>query len=129
MTNLLIEDGIYVGQPPILFALRKKGSATQKEISEQLGISQATVAVSLKRMEAAGLISRVSDKKDMRRNRIELTSIGRELTEKCIKRINEISDVMLRDFEKSEIDKLGKYFERMLNNLKEYQSFRTGEKK
>ncbi len=129
MNNLLIEDGIYVGQPPILFTLYKKGSATQKEISEQLGISQATVAVSLKRMEAAGLITRVSDKKDLRRNRIELTDLGMKLTEKCIGRTNEIFDVMLHGFEKSEIEGLGRYFERMRDNLKEYQSLKAGEKK
>lgn len=73
------EYGIYFGQPPILEYLLAKPDATQKEIADFLGISPASVAVSVKRMEKTGLVVRGSDKSDARRNNLRITDKGRAL--------------------------------------------------
>jgi len=65
-----------VGQPYILFMLRDHQEGMnwdQKQFAEALGVSPATVAISIKRMERAGLVTRVPDPEDLRRNRIAIT--------------------------------------------------------
>ena len=67
--------------PPILFILHnemKGKSASQKELADILGITPASLATSIKRMEKSGLVKKVTDKKDLRRNIITLTAAGEQ---------------------------------------------------
>lgn len=69
-----------VGQPVILFMLRNHESGEdwdQKQYSEALGVSPATVAVSIKRMERAGLLSKIADPQDLRRNHLVITPMSK----------------------------------------------------
>ncbi len=75
------ENGIYFGQPPILKYLSENKNATQKEIADYLHISAPSVATSLKRMEEAGLVVRLENKADARRNTLKLTQKGKELSD------------------------------------------------
>ena len=75
------EKGLYFGQPPILKYLSEHKNATQKDIADFLHVSTPSVAKSLKRMEESGLLVRIENKKDARRNSIKLTRKGKELVE------------------------------------------------
>ena len=59
LNKLLSDRGIHFGQPPLLFTLRQLGRCSQKDLAKSLCVSPASIAVSLKRMEKAGLIMRV----------------------------------------------------------------------
>lgn len=114
------EKGIYFGQPPILKYLSENENSTQKEIADYLHISAPSVATSLKRMEEAGLVVRLENKKDARKNTLKLTKKGRELVEYADNMFLYIDDVTYKGFSEEELDMLVSFLERMNNNLKEF---------
>ena len=66
----LNKSGVYRSQHQILMFISKFPNASQKEIANRQHVSTATIAVSLKKMEKGGYISRVTDKDDNRYNQI-----------------------------------------------------------
>lgn len=111
------EKGLYFGQPPILKYLSEHENATQKEIADFLHISAPSVATSLKRMEEAGLVVRLENKKDARRNTVKLTKKGKELFLYAENMFLQIDDVTYKGFTEEEMDLMVTFLERMNNNL------------
>ncbi|MDR3349631.1 MAG: MarR family transcriptional regulator [Acidaminococcales bacterium] len=74
---------LYVGQTDILFLLDERSGRSQKELAGALGVSKATVGVSLRRMESAGLVNRATDPRDARCVRVSLTDKGMAICNKC----------------------------------------------
>lgn len=114
------EKGIYFGQPPILKYLSEHENATQKEIADFLHISAPSVATSLKRMEEAGLVVRLENKKDARRNTAKLTKKGKELFEYAENMFMCVDDVTYKGFTEEEINVLISFLERMNKNLTDF---------
>ncbi len=111
------EKGIYFGQPPILKYLSEHNDATQKEIAEFLHISPPSVATSLKRMEESGLVVRLENKKDARRNTVKLTKKGKELQNFAENTFMRIDDIAYKGFTEEEMDLMVTFIERMNTNL------------
>lgn len=111
------EKGIYFGQPPILKYLSEHNDATQKEIAEFLHISPPSVATSLKRMEESGLVVRLENKKDARRNTVKLTKKGKELQNFAENTFMRIDDIAYKGFTEEEMDLMVNFIERMNTNL------------
>ncbi|HOO33931.1 MAG TPA: MarR family transcriptional regulator [Thermotogota bacterium] len=106
--------------PIILFVLRndmKNMIASQKEIADEIGISQSTVAISIKRMEKAGLLKKVQDEDDLRRNLITLTEKGISYTDKLHRIADEVDRGLFRGFSEEELGILKNYYSRMIDNL------------
>ena len=114
------ENGLYFGQPPILKYLSENENATQKEIADFLHISAPSVATSLKRMEEAGLVVRLENKKDARKNTLKLTKKGKELTKFADDYFLRIDNVTFSGFKEDEIDMLVSFLERMNKNLTDF---------
>lgn len=76
MHKMLRDSGVYFGQPPVLDYLSEHGECSQKELSDGINVSPASVAVSVKRMQKSGLITKISDENDLRCNRIALTEMA-----------------------------------------------------
>lgn len=89
---------LYIGQTEVLFLLKDKPGWTQKDLANELGVSKATIGVSLRRMELAGLVSRITDLQDARCIRVSLTDKGSEICEKCNQAFKEIYDSMFVSF-------------------------------
>ena len=111
------EKGLYFGQPPILKYLSENKNATQKEIADFLHVSAPSVATSLKRMEEAGLVVRVENKKDARRNSIKLTQKGKELVKYADNLFLRMDDVAYKGFTEDELETLILFLQRMNDNL------------
>ncbi len=111
------EKGIYFGQPPILKYLSDHENATQKEIAEFLHISPPSVATSLKRMEESGLVVRLENKKDARRNTVKLTKKGKELHMFAEQTFMRIDDIAYKGFTEEEMDLMVTFLERMNKNI------------
>lgn len=71
--------GLTYPQYLVMLVLWKQTPQTVGSLGEKLHLDSGTLTPLLKRMEQAGLISRVRDAGDERRVQIELTSAGREL--------------------------------------------------
>lgn len=111
MQRTLNKYGLYPGQPSILFAMARMGKLTQNDLARELGVSKASIGVSLRRMEKAGFVKRVQDKDDTRCNRVMLTKKGMDYIRWCEIDFNTIFTTMLEDFNGEERSML-------LNNLK-----------
>lgn len=106
--------------PFLLFVLADTGpgaSLSQREIAEKLGVAPSSAAVSIHRMEKAGLLSKKTDKTDSRRNQITLTPKGRQLVEECKAAFEDIDRGMFAGFSKTERENLRLYYIRMIHNL------------
>ncbi|HOX32575.1 MAG TPA: MarR family transcriptional regulator [Spirochaetales bacterium] len=106
--------------PFLLFALGERGPGnplSQAEIAEALGVSQPTAAVSIRRMEGAGLLRKVPDAEDRRLNRITLTAGGARLVRECKKAFGEIDRRMLEGFSDEDRETLRSFYLRMIRNL------------
>jgi len=109
-----------VGQPMILFMLRNHEVAAecdQKGFSEALGVSPATVAVSIKRMERAGLVIKSTDRDDLRRNHLAITDKGLLLVNDCIRAFHDVDEGTFKGFSDEERRQLEGSYRRMMENL------------
>jgi DNA-binding MarR family transcriptional regulator len=122
MQRTLNKYGLYPGQPSILFALSRTGKLTQNELARELGISKASVGVSLRRMEKAGFIRRVQDKDDTRCNRVILTKKGMDYIRWCEIDFNMIYTTMLEEFSGEERTNILGELKYMKNSLLKLQS-------
>jgi DNA-binding MarR family transcriptional regulator len=77
----LSQHRVRVGQNLVLEALWEDEGLTPGELAARLGVATPTVAKSVRRMEAAGLLTRRDDERDGRLVRIFLTEHGRAVRE------------------------------------------------
>ena len=92
---------------------------TQKEICEKLSISAATAAVTLKKLEASGFITKVTYKGDARCNKVSITKKGEDILLKGKEIINEIDDFSVKGLSQEELEIFSQCLIKMQNNLKE----------
>lgn len=118
LDSVVLEEGLYTSQPFLLFMLQKIKNPTQREIADMLKVSAASTAVTLKRMEKAGLIKRVADLKDKRCNRITITKKGNEIANKCKQKFEEIDTYMYIGFTDEEKEMLLKFYKRIEDNIR-----------
>jgi DNA-binding MarR family transcriptional regulator len=71
--------GVLPGQFPVLMVLYENDGLTQADLARAVGVEQPTMAGTLRRMEAAGLVRRAPDAADARRADVFLTDRAREL--------------------------------------------------
>ncbi len=110
--------------PRILLALKHHPghTASQKELADSTGISPPTAAVSIRRMQNAGLLKRVEDKRDRRRNRITFTEKGLQAVSECQAVFERTDRALFSGFSKEEIRLLRDFYRRMIENLKSLDS-------
>lgn len=117
ITKSAQQAGLYYGQPMILEYIMNNNLCTQKDLAKSLHISPASVATSIKRLEKSGLISRITDENDSRKNRLSVTESGLA----AIKNFREICDStdreMFKNFTEEECEILNNLMKRLYNNL------------
>ena len=91
-----------LGQPMILFLLKDKGRegriAAQKELSDAMHVSPATVAVSLKSLEREGYVEKLADETDQRRKAVRLTPKGEAAIQRCVRSLRRWTRACSRAF-------------------------------
>ena len=92
---------------------------TQREIAEAFEVSPATVAVTLKKLEGAGLILR--QPLDSRTKSIQITDAGRDILEKTRDLFRAVDNAMCADITDEEMDALDRKLRRMQQNLKNFE--------
>jgi MarR family transcriptional regulator, organic hydroperoxide resistance regulator len=81
---LLDRYGITYPQYLAITALTARDGQTVSELGEQLFLESNTLTPLIKRLEAAGLVSRVRDSVDERVVRVSLTAAGRALADEAL---------------------------------------------
>jgi len=109
--------GMFNGHPHMLFHLRRHPGITQKELAAHLEISPASVAISIRRLEAAGLVRREVDGKDGRVMHLYLTPAGEEMDTACSKGRDFMIASLYEGFTQEEKDTLYALLDKVLVNL------------
>ncbi len=108
---------IHWGQEPILECLIKNGGSSQKQLAEFLHVTPASVALSTKRMEKSGLVTKTADETNLRRKIICVTQKGRELFENFRKGMDKLEDNMFKDFSDAELAEMERLYDKIIFNL------------
>lgn len=112
-------------QYSLLSYLSRNDGCTQSEIAEFLIVTPASVAMSIKKLEKEGYITRKIDKENMRCKRVFLTEKGMEVIKNNKEVFTKIDSEMFAGFNESELEQLGGYIERIyynISNLEEVNS-------
>ena len=112
--------GVFRSQHRLLMILGKHPDCSQTELAERLEISSAAVAVSLKKLEKSGFISRQCQENDNRVNQVEKKEKGWEIIDQSVQYFKEMDKAFLKDFSLEELRQLEAFLERMIKNGEDY---------
>lgn len=74
--DLAREAGLTAVQLRVLQIVAEKGHATPTELSQRMGVTQATVSALIKKLETKGQLTRRQSQADRRQTRLEITAEG-----------------------------------------------------
>ena len=114
------KTGVYCSQHRLLMILGKHPDCSQTELAERLEISPAAVAVSLKKLEKSGFISRQCQENDNRVNQVVITEKGWKIIDLSTQYFKEMENAFLSDFSEEELKQLQRFLERMIKNGEDY---------
>lgn len=110
--------GIHRSQHMMLMRLSRFNRAvTQKELASELSISAAAAAVTIKKLEDAGLIARTAGG-DRRCNEVVITKKGSEIVEQSKRIFEEINSRMTDGVSDEELESFIETINKMQDNLK-----------
>ena len=116
-----VEDtGVYRSQHRLLMILGKHPDCSQTVIANKLEISPAAVAVSLKKLEKSGYITRSCDAEDNRMNHVVITEKGKKAIDQSILYFQEIENTMFEGFSNEELEMYTAFLERIISNGERY---------
>ena len=108
---------LFKGQFPIMEIICENEGCTQKFLADQLMVSSASIALSIKRLVKAGMIEKTADENNLRCNRIYPTEKGRKSKEEACSVHAEIDQRTYRGFSAEEKAQLDAFLLRMIKNL------------
>ena len=111
------QTGVYRSQHQILMMLSEHSNVSQKEIAKLLYVSTATIAVSVKKLEKAGYITRIVDKEDNRMNQLCLTQKGKDMVGKSREYFHNVEIKMFQGFSDEDLNCMGQVLDRIYENL------------
>ncbi len=117
MHSMAEKFGLYPGQPQILHALTHREGASQVELAQGARVRPPTMAVMLRRMEAAGLIERCGDPQDARVQRVYLTDKGRDVQRRTDVAFERVGAEMFVGFSDEELRTFLALMEKLNRNL------------
>lgn len=112
-----LSNGLFLGQLPILEYIIEHSQCTQAEVAESLQVSPPSIATSIKRMQKAGLLSKVRSEKDCRTNRITVTEKGLQTAERSRAAFDAVDAGMFAGFSAEECDVFQGFLNRQIANL------------
>ncbi|NLC43201.1 MAG: MarR family transcriptional regulator [Clostridiales bacterium] len=119
MQSYLDETGVYQAQHRLLMIISRRPNLSQIKLAEVMEVSTATIAVSLKKLEKAGLITKTMDETDNRLNRIVITDIGNQVVEQSKQIFQSTEKKIFEGFTEEEKSTLSELMERLHTNLSE----------
>lgn len=112
--------GVYRSQHRILMMLSEHPDCSQTELADELDISSAAVAVTLKKLEKAGYISRQCSAEDNRMNHVVMTDKGKMIIDISHSYFQEVENALFVGFSEEEMALLEKFFLRIIQNCGRY---------
>lgn len=101
----------------VLRALWRRENMSQRELADEINLTESSTVILIDNMEGAGLVRRKRDEVDRRRIRIQLTPKARKLEAKLLPHAQEINAVAARGISKRDLDTFLRVAIRMRQNL------------
>lgn len=112
---------LHFSQVAIMKTIEQNENCTQSTIAERLCVTPASVAVSTKRLQKAGLITKTVDSDNQRCKRLALTEKGREAIEHHISLFRDYDELIFSEFTEEEKQQLMDILSRMISRMKEIE--------
>lgn len=122
LRSQVVTLGVSPGEMPALLCLFDEDGLTQKQLCARVDISQATMALTLGRMERDGLIARAPDPDDGRSSLIMLTPQARDLREDLLRLARETNETATRGLSPARREDLIDGLHQIIGNLTEKDS-------
>jgi MarR family transcriptional regulator, lower aerobic nicotinate degradation pathway regulator len=100
----------------VLTSLLQQGPASQAEIGRRLSIDRSDLHALLTELERDGLVARVRDEHDRRRNIVTLTRAGRGAQARLDRRIEAAQDALLAPLSAGERREFGRLLQKILGS-------------
>jgi MarR family transcriptional regulator, lower aerobic nicotinate degradation pathway regulator len=110
----LAQDGARRQHFTVLASLSEQGPASQAELGRRLSIDRSDLHALLAELEGDGLVARVRDERDRRRNVVTLTRAGRGALARLGKRIDAAQDALLEPLSTGERRELNRLLQKVL---------------
>lgn len=117
ITKATGNPAVHPGQARLLGCLLDKGSISQRELNRHLQVSAAAVAVSLRRLEQQGLITRQQNPGDRREKQLSLTPFGIAMAKDIRTAVDKVQDLAIQGFTEEEINLIAGFLDRITDNL------------
>ena len=108
---------LHAGQFPALEYIIRHDGCAQKELAAQFHVTPASVALTTKQMQAAGLIVKNADDRNLRLNRLSATEKGRRLAAACHEAFADFDSRVYAGLTEAELETLDRLLEKVLVNL------------
>ena len=82
------EHGLYFGQMPVLDFIAANPGCTQVQVAEHLRVSPASIALSTKRLQKAGYLTKEVDAENLRCKRLYISEEGQRVCAMCRERLD-----------------------------------------
>lgn len=117
ISKVLGNPAVHPGQAALLGCLMEQGSISQGALCRTLKVSAASVAVSLRRLEKQGFLTRVQNPADLREKLLCLTPLGEKTSKDVRAAVTSVQDQALLNFTPEELEQLESYLKRIGANL------------
>ncbi len=117
--EVIAEEGLFSGQQEILFAIVENEGLTSSKLSSMVGVSAATISVSVKRMEKTGFIIKKADEKDARIIRLYPTEKAKTLPNNIRLKMDELEKKLCLGLSKEDVLRFSSYLQLAIKNLYE----------
>lgn len=128
IVEMLSEYDLHYTHPRVLGVIHRMNSPTQKELAEAMNTSPAAMSATLKRLQKAGLVEKISLEEDSRKNKICLTEKGSKIHEDTFDKTLAIDRELLDGFSKEETENFFAYLDRIQNNIDNIKNNQKGSK-
>ena len=115
--NEICKDGLYAGQMPVLNYLAEHPGCTQVEMADFLQVSPASIALSTKRLQKAGYLTKEVDEDNLRCKRLYLSEQGAKVRELCREKMDLLDRKPGEGFSEEELCTLVQLIDRITINL------------
>lgn len=115
--NTLSALNVHDGQPDILAYIYMHRKTSQYDIARYLGLSRASVGISLKRMEKSGYIVIEQNENNKRSTCVDITDLGIKVLVKSDMVLDEYISNKFKDFTDEEIDTYIELMNKIKSNL------------
>ncbi|GGE32429.1 transcriptional regulator [Pullulanibacillus camelliae] len=97
----------------VLNYIHKKQTVTSSELAEMLNVKKSAITALINRLEEKGLIERERQHNDRRVVHLSLSSKGRQLSEECDQKVNELVADLITRFNDQEISQFMQTYEKI----------------